>query len=43
MRNTVDPSRAAIQLGWVPWTELGPGTAAVLESIRSRLTGEGAL
>jgi UDP-glucose 4-epimerase len=43
MRNTVDPSRAGIQLGWVPWTELGPGTAAVLDSIRSRLAGEGAL
>ncbi len=35
LRNTVDPSRAAIQLGWVPWTELGPGTAAVLEFVRS--------
>jgi UDP-glucose 4-epimerase len=43
MRNTVDPSRAGIQLGWVPWTELGPGTAAVLASIRSRLAGEGVL
>ena len=43
MRNTLDPSRAGIQLGWVPWTELGPGTAAVLASIRSRLAGEGAL
>jgi UDP-glucose 4-epimerase len=36
LRNTVDPSRAGIQLGWKPWTELGPGTAAVLESIRRR-------
>jgi UDP-glucose 4-epimerase len=42
MRSAVDPSRAGIQLGWAPWTELGPGTAAVLEFIRSRLAGEGA-
>jgi UDP-glucose 4-epimerase len=36
LRNTVDPTRAGIQLGWKPWTELGAGTAAVLESIRHR-------
>jgi UDP-glucose 4-epimerase len=42
MRNTIDPSRAAIQLGWTPWTELGPGTAAVLDFVRARLAGDGA-
>ena len=39
LRNTVDPTRAAIQLGWVPWTELGPGTAAVLAFVRKRNAG----
>ena len=39
LRNTVDPSRAAIQLGWASWTELGTGTAAVLASIRKRNAG----
>ena len=42
MRNTIDPRRAAIQLGWTPWTELGPGTAAVLDFVRARLAGDGA-
>jgi UDP-glucose 4-epimerase len=36
-RSSLDPSRAGIQLGWSPWTELGAGTAAVLEFIRLRL------
>ena len=36
-RSALDPSRAGIQLGWSPWTELGAGTAAVLEFIRLRL------
>jgi UDP-glucose 4-epimerase len=36
-RSCLDPSRAGIQLGWSPWTELGAGTAAVLEFIRLRL------
>ena len=39
MRNTIDPSRAAIQLGWTPWTELGPGTAAVLAGVLSHSPG----
>jgi UDP-glucose 4-epimerase len=42
LRSCLDPSRAGIQLGWSPWTELGPGTAAVLEFVRSRLDTEGA-
>jgi len=36
-RSSLDPSRAGIQLGWSPWTELGAGTGAVLEFIRLRL------
>jgi UDP-glucose 4-epimerase len=36
-RSCLDPSRAGIQLGWRPWTELGAGTAAVLEFIAGRL------
>ncbi|MGH9262731.1 MAG: GDP-mannose 4,6-dehydratase, partial [Acidimicrobiales bacterium] len=30
-RSAVDPTRAAIQLGWTPWTDLAEGTARVLE------------
>jgi UDP-glucose 4-epimerase len=37
LRSCVDPSRAGIQLGWKPWTELDHGTAAVLEFVRGRL------
>jgi UDP-glucose 4-epimerase len=37
LRSSLDPSRAAIQLGWSPWTGLGPGTAATLDSVRARL------
>jgi UDP-glucose 4-epimerase len=36
LRSCLDPSRAGIQLGWSAWTELGPGTAAVLEFVRNR-------
>jgi UDP-glucose 4-epimerase len=39
MRNALDPGRASIHLGWTPWTELGVGTAAVLEYVRQRLAG----
>jgi UDP-glucose 4-epimerase len=39
LRNAVDPTRAGIQLGWKPWTELGPGTAAVLASVRTGRAG----
>jgi UDP-glucose 4-epimerase len=30
-RSALDPTRAAIQLGWTPWTTLADGTARVLE------------
>ena len=36
-RSALDPTRAAMQLGWHPWTELGEGTAAVLDFVRARL------
>jgi UDP-glucose 4-epimerase len=42
LRNCLDPSRAGIHLGWKPWTELGPGTAAVLAFVAERVGGEGA-
>jgi UDP-glucose 4-epimerase len=41
LRSSLDPSRASIQLGWRSWTELGPGTAAVLDFIRRRLAASG--
>jgi UDP-glucose 4-epimerase len=31
-RSALDPGRAAIHLGWKPWTTLADGTAAVLEA-----------
>jgi UDP-glucose 4-epimerase len=34
-RNSLDPGRATIHLGWKPWTSLADGTAAVLEWFRS--------
>lgn len=37
LRNSLDSSRAAIHLGWQPWTSLPEGTAAVIDSIRRRL------
>lgn len=40
-RNSLDVTRAEIQLGWRPWTELGAGAAAVLEFMRGR-AGPGA-
>ncbi len=33
-RSALDPSRAGIQLGWKSWTDLGTGTAAVLDFVR---------
>jgi UDP-glucose 4-epimerase len=30
-RSALDPTRAAIQLGWRPWTDLAEGTARVVE------------
>lgn len=35
-RSSLDPGRAAMQLGWKPWTTLEEGTAAVLEWFRAR-------
>jgi UDP-glucose 4-epimerase len=35
-RSCLDVERASIQLGWRSWTELGPGTRAVLEFVGSR-------
>ena len=40
-RSALDPSRAGIQLGWTSWTELGTGTAAVLDFVRHRLDDAG--
>jgi UDP-glucose 4-epimerase len=39
LRSSLDPGRAAIQLGWAPWTPLGEGTAAVLRFVGERLSG----
>ena len=30
-RSSLDPGRAAIHLGWKPWTQLDVGTSAVLK------------
>jgi UDP-glucose 4-epimerase len=37
VRSSLDIERAAIQLGWRPWTELPVGTRAVLDFVRERL------
>jgi len=37
LRSSLDIERAAIQLGWRPWTELADGARAVLEFVSSRL------
>ncbi len=34
-RSALDPGRAAIHLGWRPWTTVAEGARAVLESLRS--------
>ncbi len=36
LRSSLDIERAAIQLGWRPWTELAEGARAVLEFVRDR-------
>jgi UDP-glucose 4-epimerase len=36
-RSSLDIERAAIQLGWRPWTDLADGTRAVLEVVASTL------
>ena len=35
-RNSLNPSRAAIHLGWKPWTTLADGTAAVLDYFKAK-------
>jgi len=35
-RSSLDPGRAAIHLGWKPWTSLEEGSAAVLDYFRTR-------
>ena len=35
-RSSLDPSRAEMQLGWKPWTDLSAGSAAVLDFFRKR-------
>ena len=35
-RSSLNPSRAEMQLGWKPWTDLAAGSAAVLEFFRNR-------
>ena len=35
-RSSLDPSRAAVQLGWKPWTSLEEGTGRVLEWFKTR-------
>jgi UDP-glucose 4-epimerase len=37
LRSCLDVERAAIQLGWRPWTELADGIRPVLEFVRARL------
>ena len=37
LRSSLDIERAAIQLGWRPWTSLVDGTRAVLEFVRGQL------
>jgi len=36
-RSSLDIERAAIQLGWRPWTDLADGTRAVLEFVGAHL------
>jgi UDP-glucose 4-epimerase len=35
-RSSLDPGRAAIHLGWKPWTSIPEGTAAVIDYFRHR-------
>jgi UDP-glucose 4-epimerase len=37
LRSCLDVERAAIQLGWRPWTELADGVRSVLDFVRARL------
>ena len=38
-RSSLDASRAKMQLGWTPWTDLAAGSAAVLDFFRQRDAG----
>ncbi|HTX62482.1 MAG TPA: GDP-mannose 4,6-dehydratase [Acidimicrobiales bacterium] len=38
-RSALDPTRAAIHLGWRPWTSLHEGCATVVEDARRRIAG----
>lgn len=38
LRSSLDVERAAIQLGWRPWTELADGIRSVLEFVRARVS-----
>ena len=38
-RSALDPGRAAIHLGWKPWTALDDGCRATIDWFRSRTTG----
>jgi UDP-glucose 4-epimerase len=40
-RSSLDPGRAAIHLGWKPWTSLAEGTAAVMASTSPEAAGGG--
>jgi UDP-glucose 4-epimerase len=40
-RSSLDPGRAAIHLGWKPWTTLAEGTAAVMASASPEAVGGG--
>jgi len=37
-RNCLDPARAALHLGWKPWTSLEKGTAAVIDWCRQEMS-----
>jgi UDP-glucose 4-epimerase len=41
LRSCLDPTRAGIQLGWKPWTDLAAGTTGVLDFVRARLAAAG--
>jgi UDP-glucose 4-epimerase len=36
LRSSLDIERAAIQLGWRPWTQLADGTRAVIDFVRQQ-------
>ena len=36
LHSALDPGRAAIHLGWRPWTDLGEGVGRTLEWFKQR-------